>query len=445
MTVAVRFAPSPTGLMHVGNARVALINWLFARKSGGRFVLRMDDTDLDRSRPEFAAAIEEDLDWLGLVTDDKIRQSDRLDLYNEAVKRLRSEDFVYACYETPEELELKRRMQLGRGLPPVYDRAALKLTDADRHKFESEGRKVYWRFRLVTEQVTWTDLVHGNLHIDAASLSDPIVIRSDGQPLYTFSSVVDDIARGITHIIRGDDHIPNSAAQIQIFKALGGMVPSFAHLPLLTDAQGGGLSKRFGSLSLAHLRGEGIEAMAVNSLLAKLGTSDPIEPRTDLAQLIGEFDFAKFSRATPKFDESELGRLNSRLLHALSFAQVNSRLNGLGVPADEPFWNAVRGNLAKLSDVKLWWSIVHGNIAPAIVDATLVAKAAELLPPEPWDKETWRAWTKEISAATGHKGKALYMPIRLALTGLEHGPELQDLLPMIGRKRAHARLMGQAA
>jgi glutamyl-tRNA synthetase len=445
MTVTVRFAPSPTGLMHVGNARVALINWLFARKSGGRFVLRMDDTDVERSRPEYAAAIEEDLNWLGLVADDKIRQSERLDLYNEAVKRLSDEGLVYACYESPEELELKRRMQLGRGLPPVYDRAALKLTDADRHKLESEGRKVYWRFRLATEQVTWVDLVHGDLHIDAASLSDPIVIRSDGQPLYTFSSVVDDIARGITHIIRGDDHIPNSAAQIQIFKALGGIVPAFAHLPLLTDAQGGGLSKRFGSLSLAHLRGEGVEAMAVNSLLAKLGTSDPIEPRTDLAQLVTEFDFAKFSRSTPKFDEHELHRLNSRLLHALSFAQVQSRLNDLGVPADEAFWNAVRGNLARLSDVKLWWSIVHGNIAPAIVDAELAAKAADLLPPEPWNNETWRAWTKEISTATGHKGKALYMPIRLALTGLEHGPELQDLLPMIGRKRAHARLMGQAA
>lgn len=446
MTVSVRFAPSPTGLMHVGNARVALINWLFARKSGGRFLLRLDDTDTERSRPEFAAAIEDDLAWLGLAHDEKVRQSDRLPLYREAFERLRAAARVYPCYETPEELEVKRKRQLARGLPPIYDRAALKLSESERGRLESEGRTPHWRFKLEAEAANWRDLVHGDLRFAGGHLSDPVLVRSDGQPLYTFTSVVDDIAFAITHIIRGDDHIANSAAQIPLFHALGGVPPAFAHLPLLTDATGAGLSKRLGSLSLAHLRGEGIEPMAVNSLLAKLGTSDPIEPRVHLAALVAEFDFAKFSRATPKFDDHELARLNTRLLHGLSFADVRPRLADVGLAqADEPFWNAVRGNLARLSDAKAWWEICHGRLEPAIVDASLTAKAAEMLPPEPWQESTFRDWTKAVSAATGAKGKALYMPLRLALTGREHGPELQDLLPIIGLERARARLTGKAA
>ncbi len=446
MSVSVRFAPSPTGLMHVGNARVALINWLFARKSGGRFLLRFDDTDVERSRPEFAASIEEDMAWLGLWHDAKARQSDRLALYGEAFERLRAAARVYPCYETPEELELKRKRQLARGEPPIYDRAALELSESERKDFETQGRRPHWRFRLEAGAADWRDLVHGVLHFDAGHLSDPVLMRSDGQPLYTFSSVVDDIAFAISHIIRGDDHIANSAAQIQLFHALGGAVPAFAHLPLLTDAKGAGLSKRLGSLSLAYLRGEGIEAMAVNSLLAKLGTSDPIEPRANLAELVAEFDFAKFSRATPKFDDHELARLNTRLLHHLSFAEVCARLSDLGLGgADEGFWNAVRGNLTQLGEAKAWWEICHGPLEPAIVDPAFTAKAAEMLPPEPWEKGTFRDWTKAVGAATGAKGKALYMPLRLALTGREHGPELQDLLPMIGLERARARLMGKAA
>ncbi len=446
MTVVTRFAPSPTGLLHVGNARVALVNWLFARKSGGKFLLRIDDTDPERSKPEFAAAIERDLTWLGLAWDGLFHQSARFDAYLAAFDRLRAAERIYACYETPEELETKRKRQLARKLPPVYDRAALKLTVAERAKLEAEGRKPHWRFRLEGGPISWNDAVHGGISFDAASLSDPVLVRSDGQPLYSFSSVVDDIAFGVTHIVRGDDHIANSAAQIQIFQALGGAVPAFGHLPLLTDARGGSLSKRLGSLSLEHLREDGIEPMAVNSLLAKLGTSDAVEPRTELTELVIEFDFAKFSRAGPKFDVAELERLNARLLHALSYAQVRTRLIELGLDeADPPFWKAVRGNLAKLSDAKTWWDVCYGRIAPEIVDAGLAAKAAELLPPEPWNGGTWRAWTGRLSAATGAKGKALYKPLRLALTGREHGPELQDLLPMIGRERARARLLGQAA
>jgi len=446
MTVRVRFAPSPTGLMHVGNARVALVNWLFARKSGGRYWLRFDDTDVERSRPEFAAAIVEDLGWLGLAPDETLHQSQRLGLYREAFERLRAEGAIYPCYETPEELERKRKRQLAGGLPPVYDRAALALSEGQRRDLEAEGRRPHWRFRLAPGAVDWSDLVHGALHFEAASVSDPVLVRSDGQPLYTFTSVVDDIALGITHVVRGDDHIANSAAQTQLFRALGGAVPVFGHLPLLTDAGGGGLSKRLGSLALAHLRAEGIEAMAVNSLLAKLGTSDPVEPRASLDALAAEFDFAKFGRASPKFDAHELARLSARMLHVLPFAAVRARLAGLGLgKADEAFWDAVRGNLARLSDAKVWWDVCTGRIAPAIVDAGLTAKAAELLPPEPWNGTTFRDWTKAVGAATGTEGRALFMPLRLALTGREHGPELQDLLPMIGRERARARLLGNAA
>lgn len=446
MTVVTRFAPSPTGLLHVGNARVALINWLFARKSGGKFLLRIDDTDPERSKPEYAAAIEQDLAWLGLAWDELFHQSGRFNDYLAAFGKLRVAQRIYPCYETPEELEAKRKRQLARKLPPVYDRAALKLTEAERSKLEAEGRKPHWRFLLEAEKISWNDAVHGDITFDAASLSDPVLVRSDGQPLYTFTSVVDDIAFAVTHIVRGDDHIANSAAQIQIFRAFGAAVPGFGHLPLLTDAQGGSLSKRLGSLSLGMLREDGIEPMAVNSLLAKLGTSDAIEPRAELSELVIEFDFAKFSRAGPKFDVAELERINARLMHELSYAQVRSRLSELGLQeADAHFWEAVRGNLTRLSDAKTWWDVCFGRIAPEIVDAGLTAKAAELLPPEPWNGGTWRAWTGTLMAATGAKGKALYKPLRLALTGREHGPELQDLLPMIGRERARARLLGQAA
>lgn len=446
MTTVTRFAPSPTGLLHVGNARTALINWLYARKTGGKFLLRIDDTDVERSKPEFTAAIEEDLTWLGLAWDERFRQAERLDVYREAFGRLRAAKRIYPCYETPEELEAKRKRQLARRMPPVYDRAALKLSQADRNKLESEGRKPHWRFLLDHESVVWTDKVHGEISFDTASVSDPVLIRSDGQPLYSFTSVVDDIAFAVTDIIRGDDHIANSAAQVQIFRALGAEPPAFGHLPLLSDASGAGLSKRLGSLSLGQLREDGIEAMAVNSLLAKLGTSDAVEPRTELSELVIEFDFSKFSVAGPKFDPDELERLNARLLHEFSFAQARERLAEVGLgDSNENFWNAVRGNLARISDARSWWEVCHGSVAPEIVDSGFTAKAAELLPPEPWDGETWKAWTGALAQATGAKGRALYKPLRLALTGREHGPEMQDLLPMIGRDRARARLLGQTA
>lgn len=446
MTVGVRFAPSPTGRLHVGNARIALVNWLYARKHGGVFLLRMDDTDLERSKPEHAEAIERDMAWLGLAHDKFARQMDRLDRYTEAEAALKASGRLYPCYETPGELELKRKSRLGRGLPPIYDRAALALTDAERATLEGEGRRPHWRLKLDAGDVTWDDLVRGPCHFQGAHLSDPVLVREDGRPLYTFSSAVDDIDLGITHVIRGEDHVANTAVQIQLFEALGGPVPIFAHLPLLVDASGGALSKRFGSLSLETLRDDGIEPMAINSLLAHLGTADPVEPFRQLDALVAGFDLKRFGRAAPRFDPRELSQVNAKLLHVLPYADVAERLAALGLRgAGEAFWLAIRGNIERLSDARDWWAVCQGAIAPALDDAAMSATAAALLPAEPWDDKTWSQWTGAVAAATGLKGKALFMPLRRALTGRDHGPELKSLLPLIGRARAEARLTGKAA
>lgn len=448
MMVAVRFAPSPTGRLHVGNIRIGLINWLFARKHGGSFLLRLDDTDEERSTHAYAKAIEQDLAWLGLAWDCFARQSDRLGHYHEAVQKLNTADRLYPCYETPEELELMRKTRLARRLPPVYDRSALRLSDAERRKLEAEGRLPHYRFRLLDESVEWEDLVRGKVRFEPGHLSDPVLVRADGRPLYTLSSVVDDLELDISHVIRGEDHVANTAPQIQLYQALGGDARNFrfAHLPLLTDASGSGLSKRLGSLSIAELRAGGIEPMAINSLLAKLGTKDAIEPRGSLDALVAEFDLSHFSRSTPKFDLEELRRLNARLLHGMPFEAVELRLGELGLDGVDPsFWEAVRGNLSRLDDAAIWWRVIHGQMAPLIEDAAFVRQAANLLPSEPWDNGTWHLWTEAIKGATGREGKALFHPLRLALTGRERGPELAVLLPMIGYAKALARLRGETA
>jgi glutamyl-tRNA synthetase len=442
MTVAVRFAPSPTGLLHVGNARVALVNWLFARKSAGGFLLRLDDTDAGRSREEYETAIREDLRWLGLAWDSEFRQSERLAEYAAAADRLRAAGRLYACYETPEELELKRRLQQARHEPPVYDRAALKLTAAERAGLEAAGRRPHWRFLLDRNRVEWDDRVRGRVGIDAGSLSDPVLVRADGVPLYTLCSVVDDIDTAITDVIRGEDHVTNTAVQIQIFAALGARPPAFAHLALLTGTAGEGLSKRLGSLSLRQLRSDGIEAMTLASLLARLGSADPVEPRAALDELIAGFDLAHFGRAPARFDPHELEALNARVLHLLPFAAVRERLPA-GAPED--FWLAVRGNLARLADAAEWWQVVAGPVAPVISDAAFIAEAAALLPEGPFDGDTWGRWTAKLREASGRKGRALFMPLRLALTGRDHGPEMHNLLPLIGPARARARLAGKTA
>ena len=441
----VRFAPSPTGFLHVGNIRAALFNWLFARRHGGAFILRLDDTDRLRGKPEFEAAIERDLQWLGLGWDRKERQSDRLAEYDVARDALIAAGRLYPCYETPEELEFKRKRLLAQGRPPIYDRAALKLSDADRVRLEAEGRKPHWRFKLASEEVRWDDLVRGPQHIDEASQSDPVLVRADGSYLYSFTSVVDDVAFGITHVIRGEDHVTNSGAQIQMFGALGAAPPVFAHLPLLVDASGGGLSKRTGSLSVGDLRERGIEALAVCALLARLGTADPVEPVTALQALIASVDFSRIGRAAARFSEEELAQLSARTLHAMPYEAMQARLAALDADLGEPFWFAVRGNLATLADVADWVAVVRGPITPQVEDVAFLAEAAASLPAEPWDEAMWKAWTSMLATASGRKGRALFHPLRLALTAREKGPEMAKLLPLIGRTKAAARLRGQAA
>lgn len=437
----VRFAPSPTGLLHVGNIRAALFNWLFARRHGGTFILRLDDTDRQRSRPEFETAIERDLAWLGLDWARKEKQSDRLAHYDAARDRLIASGRLYPCYETPEELEFRRKRLLAQGRPPVYDRAALRLSDADRTRLEGEGRRPHWRFKLASEEVRWDDLVRGPQHIDEASQSDPVLVRADGTYLYSFTSVVDDIAFGITHVIRGEDHVTNSGAQIQMFGALDAAVPAFGHLPLLVDATGGSLSKRTGALAVADLRERGTEALALCALLARLGTADPVEPATSLEALVATVDFARVGRAAARFSEEELAQLNARTLHILPYETVRARLpERLG----EAFWLAVRGNLVTLADTAGWADVVRGPIEPKIEDAGFLTLAAAQLPAEPWDDTTWKAWTSGLAAA-GRKGRALFHPLRLALTARETGPEMARLLPLIGRAKAEARLKGQPA
>jgi glutamyl-tRNA synthetase len=438
MTVNVRFAPSPTGLLHVGNARAAILNVLFAKKQGGRFILRIDDTDQARSTREFEDAIHRDLAWLGLVHDSSERQSARMEAYRAAFDKLVAEGRIYPCYETEAELERQRGLLKARKLPPVYDRSS--LDPAKKEKWEAEGRRPHWRFKLNRAKVQWDDLIRGPVEIDTATQSDPVLLREDGNFLYTFPSVVDDVDFAISHVIRGEDHVTNTAAQVEIFQALGAMPPAFAHYPLLVGAKGEALSKRLGSLSLQQLREEGLEPQAICSYLAKIGTSDPVEPRLRLDDLAQEFDFAKIGRAPAHFDSDELASLNARTLHITPYAAVKDRAG-----VSESVWEAIRANLTKLSDARDLALLVTGPVTPVIEDAGLTTRAVELLPPEPWNEETWRRWTQAVAAATGAKGRGLYHPLRLALTGRGDGPELKKLLPLIGRAKVLARLKGETA
>ncbi len=443
MTDTVRFAPSPTGLLHVGNARMALINGLFALAQGGRFLLRLDDTDAERSTKAFASAIEKDLRWLGLEWDGLARQSERMDAYHGAFEKLKADGKLYACYETGEELEYKRKRQMARGRPPIYDRAGLSLGEDEKKAFEDQGRQPHWRFRLDHADIAWDDLVRGPVHFHGEHLSDPVLVRGDGTFLYMLPSAIDDIDMEVTHVLRGEDHVANTAVQVQLFEALGAKPPRFAHLPLLTDIGGAGLSKRLGSITLQSIREDGIEPMALNSYLALLGTSSDIRVAKDLGDLAADFDISAFGRGTPKFDTDQLRALNKDLLHALSFEAVAGRLSAMGLEnADEGFWQAVRPNLERLEDARDWHQICFGDIAPVIGDGDFTKEAARLLPPEPWDETTWKDWTGAVKGATGRKGRELFMPLRQALTGLDHGPELKSLLPLMGRDRVLARLGG---
>ncbi len=438
----VRFAPSPTGLIHIGNARTALLNWLHATSRGGTFVLRFDDTDVERSRREFADAIAEDLDWLGIHPHRVERQSERTSVYEAAVARLKAMGRLYPAYETTEELERRRRRQLARGLPPIYDRASLRLGPEEIAAHEAEGRKPHWRFRLEGRKVEWNDGIRGHQVVDTSGLSDPVLVRADGSFLYTLPSVVDDIEFGITDVVRGEDHVTNTAVQIEIFEALGGPVPRFAHHNLLAATTGEALSKRLGSLSIAGLRDAGYEAMTVASLAVLIGSSEEIHAYPDLESLAPHAELSGMSRSTAKFDPHELDTINARLIHALPYAAVAKRLKAIRADLGEAFWLAVRDNLVRLADAGPWAKIVAGRITPSVAaeDRDFLVQAAALLPADPWDETTWSAWTEAVKAATGRKGKDLFMPLRRALTGLDHGPEMKRLLPLIGRKNTSARL-----
>ncbi len=437
--IKVRFAPSPTGFMHIGNTRTALFNWLLAKKLGGKFMLRIDDTDKLRSKDEYERAIRDALTWLGLTWSEEARQSARFDRYNAVVEKLKAEGRIYACWETAEELEFMRKRLLNKGLPPIYDRKSLHLTAQEIAAYKAEGRKPHYRFKLLDGEITWNDLVRGEVKYEARNLSDPIVIREDGSFLYHLPSVIDDVDFGITHIVRGEDHVTNTASQVQMFEALGGKVPAFAHLPLLTGKEGK-LSKRLGSLGVRELREEGVEAMAISSFLAKLGTSEAIEPFYDLNALALSLDLRKIGRAQPKFDEEELKLFNTRFVRTAPYEYVKERVN-----VDKMFWNAVRGNLNVVGDIGVWEEICNRELPPVIEDRELTDAAAELLPPEPWNEETWNAWVNEVKNKTGKKGKELFHPIRKALTARENGPELKILLPLMGRIKAYNRLKGLKA
>ena len=433
MTVTTRFAPSPTGMLHVGNVRTALHNWLWSRKHGGRFFLRIDDTDLERSREEYVAAIRADLAWLGLDVDGEERQSARFALYEAEFERLKAAGRVYACYETPEELDIRRKVLLSRGLPPVYER---KPDGAP----VPEGVMPHWRFRLDHgAPIEWVDMVRGPQHFEPKTMSDPVVRRADGSWLYLLPSVIDDIAMGISHVVRGEDHVSNTAAQVQMFAALGAEPPAFAHEALLVGTEGK-LSKRLGSLGMAALRDQGIEPIALAALLARLGTSDPVEPVTSLTPLIESIDFARFGRAPARFDESELGLLNQKILHQTGYVTVASR-----VPRaiDETRWNAIRPNLTTVAEAADWVAVFDGPFvppAPEEADRPVLAAAASAAANLDWSADSWRALTDAVKAATGAKGRALFLPLRRALTGRDHGPDMAELLPLIAKDQAIARL-----
>lgn len=435
-----RFAPSPTGYIHVGNLRTALFNYLIAAKSGGQFILRLDDTDPERSKQEYADAIMEDLEWLGLTWDRVEKQSDRLDRYEAAAQELRDMGRFYECFETPIELDLKRKKQLNMGKPPVYDRSALALSDEEKSKLRDERGQGHWRFKLDHTRINWTDGILGDISIDAASVSDPVLIRGDGQFLYTLASVCDDIDFGITNVVRGSDHVTNTGTQIQIIEALGGAVPSFAHHSLLTGPQGEALSKRLGTLAIRDLREQGVQPMALLSLLARLGSSQPVELRSSLDEIIEGFDLSTFGAAPTKFDVQDLFPLTARHLASLPVDAVADKLDAIGVPADlaEAFWSVARENITTLGDLEGWWILCRDGAEPLIddEDKDFIAAAMMLLPDAPYDGDSWSNWTSAVKEATGRKGKGLFMPLRKAVTGMERGPDMSSLMPLLQVVRA---------
>jgi len=436
----VRFAPSPTGYLHIGNFRTALINFLFAKNKNGHFMLRIDDTDDERSLKKYEDAIKEDLSWVGINWDSLEKQSSRLSYYDQALQKLLDKKRAYPCFETAEELSLKRKKQLSSGKPPIYDRSALNLSDSDIADFKAKGRSPHYRFLLDHKDVNWNDLVKGASQYNMSNLSDPVIIREDGRVIYTLASVVDDIDFEVTDILRGEDHMTNSAAQIQLFEALESSPPNLGHLSLLTDISGAGLSKRLGSISLRDLKDEGFQPMAISSLLSKVGSSDAIEIFRDINQIISDFDISKFGKSKPKFDKNELRGLNSKLFKMLDFSDISNQLKKFNFKISSDFWELVKGNIENLEELELWWNIIYGNIEPKYNDENFLNTALETLPEGNFDKNTWTNWTSILMEETGRKGKELYNPLRMCLTGQNKGPEMATLVFLMGRGKVLERL-----
>jgi len=446
MTVICRFAPSPTGRLHVGNVRTALMNWLFVREKRGKFILRIDDTDIVRSTDAYELGIKEDLNWLGMGWDYTFNQSKRFSRYKALAENLKKDGLLYPCYETSEELDRQRKLQRVQGKPPIYNRAGLELTNAQKLAFENAGRKPHWRFKLSGETVNWNDMVRGNQSVDTSSLSDPVLIRGDGTFLYTLPSVVDDIDENITHVIRGEDHVTNSGAQIEVFKALSDRIPIFAHTPLLVGKDGKGLSKRLGSLSMEQLKSQGLEPLAICSLLSKIGTSDSIEPRFSMSVLSSEFSFSKIGRAPARFDDTELEMLNGKFLTDLPYENIKPKLLELGITDSKDFWELIRNNILKINEAVLWYDIIFKEVQGQInaSDKDFCFGAAEMLPSDITDN-TWLEWTNELKVKYNRNGRDLFMPLRQALTGLNKGPEMAKLIILLGSDKAKARLKNFSA
>ena len=440
----VRFAPSPTGYLHIGNFRTALVNFLFSRKKNGHFMLRIDDTDEERSSLEYENGIKEDLKWMGVDWDSIEKQSSRLSNYDKALEILLDKKRAYPCFETGDELSLKRKSQLSSGKPPIYDRSALKLSDSDIASLKSEGKRPHYRFLLKHSDVIWRDLIKGESKYNMSNLSDPVIIREDGRVIYTLASVVDDIDFEVTDILRGEDHMTNSAAQIQLFEALGSLAPRLGHLSLLTDISGSGLSKRLGSLSLRDLKKEGFQPLAIASLLSRIGTSDSTDISTELNEIIINFDINKFGKSKPKFDKVELSALNSKFFQLIDFENIFDDLKKININITKEFWYLIRGNINTLNDVNFWWNIVYGNIKTIKDSEEFTNLAIKTLPKKDFDKNTWSTWTSLIMKESGRKGKALFKPLRLCLTGQSNGPEMASLVFIMGRDKVIERLTNKS-
>ena len=440
MTITTRFAPSPTGLLHLGNIRTALINWLYARTNNGKFILRIDDTDLERSKEEYASKIKYDLEWLGIDFDETFNQSSRFEVYKARFDILVDQGRVYPCYETPEELERKRKLQMASGGKPVYDRSALALTDQQKKEFKDEGRKPHWRFLMNSKRVQWDDILKGQVDIDLLSLSDPVVYREDGVPLYTFSSVVDDIDFNITNVIRGDDHTSNTAVQIELINAMDTNKIVFAHHALLTASSGDKLSKRDNVISIESFREKNIDPLAILSLLATIGTSNSIELKSNISQIIEEFRIKTISTSPGKIEIDLLNALNKKIVQNYEFSEIKDRLFKVDERIDEKFWNTVKGNLETVENIQSWTDIVFNSDSIEPNDKEFIKTALEVMPPDPWSDETWDEWTGKVKELTGRKGKELFLPLREAFTGLSHGPEMKKLIQLLGRDKILERV-----